>query len=153
MSVTDHATDATLSPGNTHSHTRTVNGAEPHGPGTKGVADADTVPSDDGFDRDDDTVSDGASDADAPSDGDARADGDADVDAFTDASGANVVSGDTLCVRDTEGDMDADELLPTDVEPETLAGFVGDPENVEPSFLLADARCVPNTEKRGELDT
>ena len=145
-SVTDHASDATLSLGSTHSHTRTVNGAEPHGPGTNGVADADVEPSGDGFDRDDDTVSDGVSDADTASDADAPTDGDVDVDAFTDANGASVASGDSLCVRNADGDMDTDELPLTDAEPDTVTAYVGEPETVEPSFLLADARCVPSTE-------
>jgi len=145
-SDTVHASDATLEVGNTHSHTRTVNGALAQGPGTNGVADADNEPSGDGFDRDDDTVRDATGDADTAGDADTRGDCDDDVDAFADAPAAIVAPGDTLPMRDTLSDADAEAQPLADAQPETLASGTGETDGVEPSFLLADARCEPTME-------
>ena len=137
------SSDDTPVPENTHSHTRTVNGALLHGPGTYAVTDAVALASSDGLDRDDDTDGDAVVDTDTLSDADGLAESDSDAVTDTDCDGTREALGAALGDPHADGDGDADALLLLDAAPEALA-YVG--EGDSEVTCVEDSRCVPNTE-------
>lgn len=137
-SDTYKSSELTLAPGNVHNHTRTVNGWDPHGPGTNGVAETDTVASRDGFDRDADTVSEGNTEPDAAADATGSVVATTDADAKGDADKEGLDERDTNDESDSK--VDGDRVKPAG---DTLA-IDGVAENDNTG--LTDARCVPSME-------
>jgi hypothetical protein len=115
-----------------------VNGWDPHGPGTNGVAETDTVASGDGFDRDADTVSEGNTEPDAAADATGSVVATTDADAKGDADKEGLDERDTNDESDSK--VDGDRVKPAG---DTLA-IDGVAENDNTG--LTDARCVPSME-------